>query len=72
MGKLDLTCTAPHHVAVVRARRGVAAQVAFERQTLKPGNQFIGSRVETRRLSSYGSTLKANFETSFSLDRLKG
>jgi hypothetical protein len=28
----------------------------FEKQTLKPVFHFIGARVETRRLSSYGSS----------------
>jgi hypothetical protein len=52
MGQLDSTCTAPPVVLFVRAphdppggcggggalgRLGVALQVAFERQTLKPG-----------------------------------
>jgi hypothetical protein len=34
--------------------RCVAVQVAFESKTLKPGHHFIGSRVETRRLSAMG------------------
>jgi hypothetical protein len=35
---------------------GVAVQVAFGSKGLKPILHFIGSRVETRHLSSYGST----------------
>jgi hypothetical protein len=35
-------------------RRGVAAQDAFEKQTLKPGFHFIGARVETRRCQTMG------------------
>jgi hypothetical protein len=42
--------------------RAVAVQVAFEKQTLKPGNHFTGSRVETR-LSSYGSAVQVEFES---------
>jgi hypothetical protein len=38
------------------AGRCVAEQVAFCKQTLKPDFHLIGSRVVTRRLSSYGST----------------
>jgi hypothetical protein len=42
----------------LRALLGVAAYklLNLKKQTLKPGFHFIGSRVETRRLSSYGST----------------
>jgi hypothetical protein len=40
----------------VLAAPAVAVQVEFERQMLKPGFHFIGLRVETKRLSSYGST----------------
>ena len=36
------------------APRRVAAQVEFERQSLKPGGHFIGSRVETGRFQAMG------------------
>jgi hypothetical protein len=39
-----------------RTRRCVAVHVAFESKGLKPGYHITGSRVGTRRLSSYGST----------------
>jgi hypothetical protein len=61
MGQLHLTCTAPPgdvFVLVVRDGGGlrhqaVAVQVKnSKKQTLKPGNRFIGWRVETRRVSS--------------------
>jgi hypothetical protein len=67
------SCTAPHLVADVPlhglaqrgGRRDVAAQVAFEsKRTLKPGFHFIGSRVETRRLSSHGSPLNSRLVTA--------
>jgi hypothetical protein len=54
----------PQHARDVRGvtprllvvRRAVAVQVDFFKlQSLKPVFHFIGSRVETRRLSSYGS-----------------
>jgi hypothetical protein len=57
----------PHHGTAhgchVRRRvaQRVAAQVAFdESKVLKPVSHLIGSRVETGRLSSYGSTGFAN------------
>ena len=34
---------------VCRCNRRVAVQVEFEKQALKPGYHFTGSRVETRR-----------------------
>jgi hypothetical protein len=37
---------------------GVAVQVEFESKGLKPGYHLIGSRVETRRLSRYGSATR--------------
>jgi hypothetical protein len=46
----------PHRVerfVLLLIRRAVAAQVAFERQTLKPVfSPLIGARVETSRLSA--------------------
>jgi hypothetical protein len=61
MRQLDSTCTAPPGPASRRAtsearRRDVAVQVAIESKGLKPVSHFIGSRVETRRLSRHGST----------------
>jgi hypothetical protein len=44
--KLDLTRTAPHRVLrrlVLRGGLGVAVQLAFERQILKPGLMFKGT-----------------------------
>jgi hypothetical protein len=46
----------PQEVLDGVVRLAVAAQVAFGKHILKPGFHVIGSRVETRRLSSYGST----------------
>jgi hypothetical protein len=57
--------------AVERAQaQGVAAQVAFEKHILKPGNHFTASKVETKRFQPMGQ-LKAYFEASFSLYRFK-
>jgi hypothetical protein len=49
----------------------VAAHVAFERQTLKPGYHLIGSGVETGRFQAMGQLL-SNVETRTALHRLKG
>jgi hypothetical protein len=40
----------------VSQRRGVAVQVEFESRSLKPGSHISGSRAETRRFQSFGST----------------
>jgi hypothetical protein len=42
MGQLDSTCRAPPRGAARRAALAVAAQVAFERQTLKPAFHLMG------------------------------
>jgi hypothetical protein len=53
-GESTRTAAPPRVVHVVEDRLAVAVQVAFERQTLKPGFHLIGARVETRRLSAMG------------------
>jgi hypothetical protein len=52
MGQLDSTAVQPPHldgerdvVRVARKRRGVALQIAIERQTLKPVFRLIGYRL---------------------------
>jgi hypothetical protein len=62
MGQLDSTCRAPPRVhgdalpeaPPERLRRRVArtSKTNVKQQTLKPGYHFVGSRVETRALSS--------------------
>jgi hypothetical protein len=47
MGQLESSCTAPHRCT--QLNHCVAVPVAFEAQTLKPGNHLIGSSmVETK------------------------
>jgi hypothetical protein len=43
-----------HNLHLRHHRLDVTAQVVFESKGLKPGDHFMGPRVETRRLSSYG------------------
>jgi hypothetical protein len=45
----------PQHPLPVACHLGVAVQVAFKSNILKPGFHLIGSRVESRRLSAVGS-----------------
>jgi hypothetical protein len=57
LGGLDSTCTRPTMVPLAsrpRVTRTVQVQVEFARHNLKPGDQFIGSRVETKRLQAMG------------------
>jgi hypothetical protein len=66
MGQLDWiqvvhppTEVAARHPRRLARPRRVSGTSCIRKQTFKPGNNFIGSRVETRRLSSYGSAFES-------------